>query len=108
MKSLIVTLKMPTNFYTSQANMEKGSNTPTEERRSGIITLYANVAQDHVEHCEKKGNVQKISREKIERQMLTEIDKAKFPIEYKMSWYYAVSLSDCPSRSVRARLLIRT
>lgn len=92
MKSLIVTLKMPTNSYAFQANFDKRDHTPTEERRDGIINLYANFAEGHVEHCEKKGDVQKISREKVERQVISEIDKAKFPIEYKMSWYHAVSL----------------
>ena len=103
MKSLIVTLKMPTNSYAFQANMGKEDHTPDEEARPGIITLYANVAQDHVERYEKEGNTQKISREKVERRILIEIDKAKFPIQYKMSWYYAVSLDFFTQKCARAR-----
>ena len=92
MKTLIVTLKMPTDFFTSQASAMKGDYTATETRREGIINLYANFAEDHVERYEKEGGVNKISRKKVERQLLSAIDEAKFPIKYKMSWYHAVSL----------------
>ena len=95
MKSLIVTLKMPAKFFASQANAMKGEHTAIKTRRNGIITLYANFAQDHVERYENKGDVNKISRKKVERQLLSAIDEAEFPIKYKMSWYHAVSLYQC-------------
>lgn len=92
MKTLIVALKMPTNYFTSQANAKNEDHTATKTHREGIINLYANFAEDHVEGYENQGDVNKISRKKVERQLLSAIDKAKFPIKYKMSWYHAVSL----------------
>ncbi|KAF6235528.1 hypothetical protein HO173_006211 [Letharia columbiana] len=59
----------------------------------GLPNLYVGFAESHVELYVKKGKPEKISREKVELQLLNEIEKATFPIEYKMSWYQAVLAS---------------
>ena len=99
---------MPTTSSASHANAAKGDRTAAKTpRQEGIITLYASFADDHVQLHEKKGKVKKISREKVERQLLSAIDEAEIPLEYKMSWYHAVSIYPSYLRSkVRARLLI--
>lgn len=58
----------------------------------GIIDVYTDFADSHVELYEKKGKVKHISREKVERQLLNEIDKSEIHFDSKLSWYHAVSL----------------
>lgn len=48
---------------------------------------------DHINSWAK--NPQKISRSKIELAILDKLDKARFPIEWKMAWYNAILNSDC-------------
>ncbi|KAK3168147.1 hypothetical protein OEA41_004593 [Lepraria neglecta] len=39
---------------------------------------------------EEQDSVEKISRTKVERQIMKQLDKATFPIDYKISWYSAI------------------
>lgn len=77
--------------YTFRANAGTADRTAANTRRQGVIKLYFDFADSHVHLHEKKGTVEKISRAKVELQLLNEIEKAEFPIEYKLSWYHAVS-----------------
>lgn len=57
------------------------------------MELYIATANDHVKSKIAADIPFKISRASVELMILRELDKASFPIEYKVSWYDAVSLS---------------
>ena len=54
--------------------------------------MYTEFADDHVKRFEKKGKLKKISRAKVEYQLLQEINKADLVIDCKLSWTHAVSI----------------
>lgn len=83
---------MPVSSSTSHANTVNAYRTAAKTRCQGILDLYEGFAKSHVQLYKKRGKVEMISRAKIELQILDEIEKAELPIEYKLSWYYAVSL----------------
>lgn len=56
----------------------------------GIIELYSYHATNIINMHEEQDSVEKISRTKVERQIMKQLDKATFPIDYKISWYSAV------------------
>ena len=56
----------------------------------GIIELYSCHATNIITMHEEQDSVEKISRTKIERQIMKQLDKVTFPIDYKISWYSAV------------------
>ena len=66
--------------------------TAVKKRQQGIIALYTDFARNHIKFYEKKGKVEKISREKVERNVLEAIDKSDIPIAHKFRWCEAVSL----------------
>lgn len=60
-------------------------------QKNGILDLYVSHASHQITKYEKAKKPAKISRALIELELLIEIDKASFPIEFKMAWYNAVS-----------------
>ncbi|MCJ1424513.1 hypothetical protein MMC29_002401 [Sticta canariensis] len=59
---------------------------------AGIFELYNTTAMNHINGWAKKPR--NISRSKIDLTILRELDKAAFPIEWRMAWYNAILTSD--------------
>ncbi|KAM0798605.1 hypothetical protein BDR22DRAFT_964395 [Usnea florida] len=59
----------------------------------GIITTYTEFADAHVARYEKRGKARKISRAKVEYQILQVINEADLLIDAKLSWTHAILIS---------------
>jgi hypothetical protein len=68
-----------------------GCATHTWVQKNGIFNLYVSHAQDHIDQHETSRKLSKISRARVELELLTAIDDGDFPIEYKLCWNKAVS-----------------
>ncbi|KAL9076271.1 MAG: hypothetical protein Q9161_000987 [Pseudevernia consocians] len=89
----VSTVKKNVSISTPQANPVIIDRAADKTRCQGIAKLYVDFADDHVQRYEKKGKANKISRAKIELQLLKALNDAEFPIEYKLSWSHAVLAS---------------
>ncbi|KAI9822470.1 MAG: hypothetical protein M1827_000189 [Pycnora praestabilis] len=64
----------------------------------GITALYVFAAHDHINKHLKNATTDEISRAEVEFTLLKELDKASFPMEYKIAWYHAIlNLNDFES-----------
>lgn len=63
-------------------------------------------AEDHIENHVKAGTKEMISRKQVELEILDGLDKNKFPIEMKISWYNAVRLLPPPLPSLPSSLFL--
>ena len=62
----------------------------------GIIDIYVSHAENHISKHVENDTVRDISRKQVELDVLQVLDKNKFPIEMKLSWYHAVCNSFIP------------
>ena len=62
----------------------------------GIFELYTYHANNIINMHEAQNSVEEISRAKVELQIMKQLDKAKFPIDYKLAWYNAVRAKPSP------------
>ncbi|KAL2039457.1 hypothetical protein N7G274_007729 [Stereocaulon virgatum] len=53
----------------------------------GIFELYTYHAKNIIDMHEARYSLEEISRAKVELQIMKQLDKAKFPIDYKLAWY---------------------
>ena len=58
--------------------------------KQGVVELYTYHATNIIKLYEERNTVESISRAKVERQIMKELDKTTFPIDYKLAWYNAV------------------
>ena len=86
-----VTVKMPVSsaiFCAQAVTTECGF---IDAFCKGIIEIYTAFVKDSVQFHQERGKVERISRAKLELQVLSEIDEADIPISIKLSWYHTVS-----------------
>lgn len=68
-------------------------HTPVADLAQGINELYVTHATNIFTLHEENNTTDKISRSRIERQLLKAIDRSSLPTAWKVSWYDAVSFT---------------
>ncbi|KAI9790127.1 MAG: hypothetical protein M1835_001182 [Candelina submexicana] len=60
----------------------------------GILDIYVTACHGHIEAHLKNKTLHQVSRAVVEFTILTQLDRASFPMEYKATWYHAILFSD--------------
>ncbi|KAI9707659.1 MAG: hypothetical protein M1836_000620 [Candelina mexicana] len=64
----------------------------------GILDIYVTACHGHIEAHLKNKTLHQVSRAIVEFTILTQLDRASFPMEFKATWYHAVTTSPSPSK----------
>jgi len=86
----IMTVRTQSLWSSQSPSMTPLRVTDTWLQKNGIFNLYVSHAQGHIERYETSGKVSKISRARVELELLNAISEGVFPIEYKLCWIKAV------------------